>query len=245
MVKAVNTKERESEILNLLVEAYIKETKPISSQRLCEKYKLPYSSATVRNVLETLEKKGFLSHIHTSSGRVPTTKGFKYYVECLKQEEMEKNYPMQLQFYKRIADRGQVINNALDVLAENSGYASFLAISGQNHKLFFRGTRFILEQPEFENIERLKSVFYTLEVKLNQIEELLLNYFDEQMKILVGDEIGFEDIADCSLVVSGSGEKKILYSLALLGPIRMDYIRAASCINSVKNQLEEIIEESL
>lgn len=245
MVKTVNTRERESEILNLLVEAYIKETKPISSQRLCEKYKLPYSSATVRHILETLEKKGLLSHIHTSSGRVPTTKGFKHYVECLKQEEMKKNYPMQLRFYKRIADRGQIINKALDVLAENSGYASFLAISGENHKLFFRGTRFILEQPEFENIERLKNVFYTLEVRLEQIEELLLNYFDKQTKILVGDEIGFEEISDCSLVVSGSGERKILYSLALLGPIRMDYIRAVSCLNSIKNHLEEVIEDSL
>ena len=245
MAKVVDTRGRESEILNLVVEAYIKETKPISSTHLCEKYKLPYSSATIRNVMETLEKKGFLSHIHTSSGRVPTTKGFKQYVECLKKEKMVNNYPIELEFYNTISDSSQVINSALDTLALKSGYASFLAVSGEGHKLFFRGARFILEQPEFENIVRLKSVFYALEVRLNQIQELLLNYFDEQVKILVGDEIGFDEISDCSLVVSGSGEKKVSYSLALLGPMRMDYVRAVSCLQSIKFQLETIIEDTL
>lgn len=245
MAKVVDTRERELEILNLVVETYIKETKPISSTHLCEKYNLHYSSATIRNVMESLEKKGFLSHIHTSSGRVPTTKGFKQYVECLKKEEMVKNYPIELQPYNTISDSSQVINSALDTLAIKSGYASFLAISGEGHKLFFRGARFILEQPEFENIGRLKNVFYALEVKLNQIQELMLNYFDEQIKILVGDEIGFDEISDCSLVVSGSGEKKVSYSLALLGPMRMDYVRAVSCLQSIKYQLEAVIEDTL
>lgn len=245
MAKVVDTRERELEILNLVVEAYIKETKPISSTHLCQKYKLPYSSATIRNVMETLEKKGFLSHIHTSSGRVPTTKGFKQYVECLKKEEIVKNYPVELEPYNTIQDNSQIITNALDTLAIKSGYASFLAISGKDHKLFFRGARFILEQPEFEDMKRLKNVFYALEVKLNQIEELLLNYFDEQVKILVGDEIGFDEISDCSLVVSGSGKAKVSYSLALLGPMRMDYIRAVSCLQSIKCQLESIIEDTL
>jgi len=245
MAKVVDTRERELEILDLVVETYIKETKPISSTHLCEKYNLPYSSATIRNVMETLEKKGFLSHIHTSSGRVPTTKGFKQYVECLKKEEMVKNYPIELQLYNTISDSSQVINSALDTLAIKSGYASFLAISGEGHKLFFRGARFILEQPEFEDMRRLKSFFYALEVKLNQIQELMLNYFDEQVKILVGDEIGFDEISDCSLVVSGSGEKKVSYSLALLGPMRMDYVRAVSCLQSIKYQLEAVIEDTL
>jgi transcriptional regulator of heat shock response len=245
MSKVVDTRGRESEILNLVIETYIKESKPISSTHLCEKYNLPYSSATIRNVMETLEKKGFLSHIHTSSGRVPTTKGFKQYVECLKKEEMVKNYPIELELYSTISDSSQVINSALDVLALKSGYASFLAVSGEGHKLFFRGARFILEQPEFEDMRRLKSVFYALEVRLNQIQELMLNYFDEQVKILVGDEIGFDEISDCSLVVSGSGEKKVSYSLALLGPMRMDYVRAVSCLQSIKYQLETIIEDTL
>jgi len=139
MAKIVDIRGRETEILNLVVETYIKETKPISSIHLCEKYSLPYSSATIRNVMENLEKKGFLSHIHTSSGRVPTTKGFKRYVESLKQEEMVKNYPLEPQSYNAISNSGQVINNALDILAKKSGYASFLAVSGQGHKLFFRG----------------------------------------------------------------------------------------------------------
>jgi transcriptional regulator of heat shock response len=245
MLKVSDTKEREDKILDLIVEAYIKESKPVSSSHLCQKYHLPYSSATIRNVMETLEKKGLLSHIHTSSGRVPTKKGFKYYVEHLKREEVVDSRNLGLSIYDSASSGEQNIDRALDVLSENSGYASFLAVSGKDHKLFFRGTRFMLEQPEFEDIKKLKSVFYALEVKLSKLEELLLHYFNEQVKILIGDEIGFEEISDCSLVVSGSGEKNISYSLALLGPMRMDYIKAVSCLCSIKKQFEEIIEGNI
>ncbi|MFA5271777.1 MAG: hypothetical protein WC412_05505 [Candidatus Omnitrophota bacterium] len=242
MLKTIDTKERENEILNLIVETYIKESKPISSSHLCQKYNLPYSSATIRNIMEALEEKGFLSHIHTSSGRVPTKKGFRYYVEHLKKEEMAGNYELELSICDSHSRGEQDIDRALDLLSENSGYASFLAVSGKDHKLFFRGTRFMLEQPEFEDIRKLKSVFYALEVKLNQLEELMLHYFNEQVKILIGDEMGFEEISDCSLVLSGSGKKSVSYSLALLGPMRMDYVKAVSSLCSIKKQFEEILE---
>ncbi len=245
MTKLIDVKEREDVILDLIVEAYIKETNPVSSSHLCQKYNLPYSSATIRNVMETLEEKGLLSHIHTSSGRIPTKKGFKHYVEHLKREEMIDNRDLGLDLHDTSSGGEQIIDKALDVLSENSGYASFLAISGKGHKLFSRGTRFMLEQPEFEDIKKLKNVFYALEVKINKLEELLLHYFNEQVKILIGDEIGFEEISDCSLVVSGSGEKDIAYVLALLGPMRMDYMKAVSCLCSIKKQFEEIIEGNI
>ncbi|MDP2922820.1 MAG: hypothetical protein Q8O30_03755 [Candidatus Omnitrophota bacterium] len=244
MVKAVDTREREKEILNLVVETYIKESKPISSTHLCERCNLPYSSATVRNTMESLEKKGLLSHIHTSSGRVPTREGFKEYVGNLKEEEMVNQYPVSLDFYDSASHGIEwVANHALDILAQSSGYTSFMAISGRDEKLFFRGARFILEQPEFEDIHRVKNLFYTLEVKLYQLQELMFHCFNENVKILIGDEIGFDEIAECSLVVSGAHEKNLSFALALLGPMRMDYIKAASCLCSTKNQLREVITE--
>jgi heat-inducible transcriptional repressor len=133
----------------------------------------------------------------------------------------------------------------LDILAENSGYASFLAVSGKNDRLFFRGARFILEQPEFEDIQRLKNLFYALEVKICQLQDLLFHCFNENVKILIGDEIGFEEISDCSLVVSGSQQKNLSFALALLGPMRMDYTKAASYLCSIKRQLREAIEQCL
>ena len=169
MVKHIDSREREDEILGLIIESYIQESKPISSAYLCKECHLNYSSATVRNVMLSLEKKGLLSHIHTSSGRVPTKEGFKYYVEHFSEEDIVDNYPLSLDFDSLPSSNvDEIVNYTLDALVQTSGYTSLVAISGRDEKLFFRGMRFILEQPEFENISRLKHVFYALEVKQGQ-----------------------------------------------------------------------------
>jgi transcriptional regulator of heat shock response len=246
MVRFVDNREREKEILDLVIQSYIEESKPISSSYLCDRYNLPYSSATVRNIMETLEKKGLLSHIHTSSGRVPTKKGFKYYVDHLKLEDfIEEERAITIKLSYSIADIEEMINYTLDTLAQISGYTSILAISGKDGKVLFKGTRFILEQPEFENIERIKNLLYTLEVKINELQNLLFNYLDEKVRILIGDEMGLKGISDCALLISGSKEKRLTFSLGLLGPIRMDYVKAASYLYSIKKQLKNIIKEFL
>jgi transcriptional regulator of heat shock response len=245
MSKGLDSKEREEEILALVVESYIRKSTPVSSTYLCDTYHLPYSSATVRNVMEALEKNGFLSHIHTSSGRVPTQEGFKYYVGHLQEEDfLKEEYPISLDF-SSLGDVDEVINYSLDILAEISGYTSLVAVAGKDVKIILKGARFILQQPEFEDINRLRNLFYALEVKINQLQNLLFNYVDEKIKILIGDDIGFEDISECSLIISGSREKKLSFSLGLLGPMRMDYVKGVSCLYAIKNQLSKVIGELL
>ncbi|MCF7907481.1 MAG: hypothetical protein K9L86_01180 [Candidatus Omnitrophica bacterium] len=244
MVRNIDSQERENEILGLIIESYIEQSKPISSAYLCDNHKLNCSPATIRNVMLSLERKGLISHIHTSSGRVPTKQGFKHYVESLKQEELQKQQPSNLDFHSLPESNiEEAINYSLDSLASLSGYASLIAVSGQDERFSYRGMRFILEQPEFEDISKLRHIIYALEVRMIDFQHLLFDYIDENIKILIGDEIGFEEISDCSLIVSGIHEKGVALSLALLGPMRMNYSKAASCLNSVRNQLREVVEE--
>lgn len=244
MVRHVDFNERSEEILDLVVESYIEETKPIGSSYLCRKHKLPYSSATVRNVLENLEREGFLSHPHTSSGRVPTKRGFKRYVERLKEKEVIDSHPMDLSAYHPPHDRVEsVVNYTLDALARMSGYTSMLVLSSPNEeKIFFRGTRYMLEQPEFENIARVRNLLYALEVQIDQLQHLLARSYGEHVRILIGDEIGFEQIRDCSLVLSGAHERDTNFTLGVLGPMRMDYERAISAIYSMRNEMVKAFE---
>ena len=241
MVRAVNTKEREKQILSLIVDSYIEESRPISSGYLCQKYKLSCSSATIRNIMLALERQGLLSHIYTSSGRVPTKQGFKLYIQDFEYDNFQ-DYSVAFSFYLAPEPTlSDIVNNTLDALSL-SGYTSLLAVSGQDKGLFFKGLRFMLEQPEFEDVDKLKEILYILEVKMNDIEKLLFNYGDDKIKILIGDDIGFSEIVDCSLVVSGIKEKDHSFALALLGPMRMNYTKAASCLYSVKNRLEELFD---
>ena len=246
MVRFVDSREREEEILGLIIESYIRESRPISSGYLCKECRLNYSSATVRNIMVSLEKKGLLSHIYTSSGRVPTQEGFKHYVEHFSEEDVAQNYPVTLDFTSLPSlGMDEVVNYTLDALAQSSGYTSLVAISGKDEKLFFRGRgmRFILDQPEFEDIRRLKHIFYALEVRMEELQQLLFNCIDDKVRILIGDDIGFDEISNCSLIASGLRENQFEFALGLLGPMRMNYTKAVSCLNSVKGQLKEVIEE--
>ncbi len=245
-MKHVDSKKREKEILDLLVASYIKESHPISSSYLCDNYHLPYSSATVRNVLESLERQGLLYHIHTSSGRVPTKLGFKRYVEHLmNKEELLKEESNDLIEFDDSTSTEDIFNNALDVLSSISGYISLIGMWGFKEGFFFRGARFILNQPEFEDINKLKNLFYALEVKIEEIQDLLFRYVDEELGILIGDDSGFEEISDCSLLVSGFKKEKLALALALLGPMRMDYIKAIHSLYAIKHSLEAAIERML
>lgn len=243
MTRSSEIRERESEILGLIIDSYIEESKPISSAYLCRRHQLKCSAATIRNIMVSLEKQGVLSHIYTSSGRVPTQEGFRRYVERFDDNENSEEYSVSLGLYN-ISQPSieEVVNHTLDTLVRISGYTSLMAVSGRDEKVSFRGMRFMLEQPEFEDVSRLKNIFYTLEVKIEALQELLFNCIDDRVKILIGDDIGFEEISNCSLIVSGLREKDLSFAFALLGPIRMDYTKATSCLRSVKNRFKETVE---
>jgi len=132
-MRYVDTQEREDLILDLLVDSYIKKSRPISSSYLCQTFHLPYSSATVRNVMESLEKKGFISHVHTSSGRVPTKQGFRYYVEHLNKEDiLRQDVGVQTIDIDMISDFQELFERMLDTLANISGYTSLIGIWGMD-----------------------------------------------------------------------------------------------------------------
>ena len=83
---------RQSELLKLIIEEYIKTAKPVSSKSLCDT--LNCSSATVRSEMSNLEELGLLEKTHTSSGRVPSEKGYRYYVDYLMQHDEIKKEAM-------------------------------------------------------------------------------------------------------------------------------------------------------
>ena len=75
--------ERARHLLKVLVESYIREGQPVGSRTLSRDSGLQLSSATVRNVMADLEEYGFVSSPHTSAGRVPTDKGYRFFVDTL------------------------------------------------------------------------------------------------------------------------------------------------------------------
>ena len=76
-------------ILKAVVDEFVETAEPVSSKALVTKYHLPYSSATIRNDMATLESMGYLEQPHTSAGRIPSNKGYQFYCEHLLEKDVD------------------------------------------------------------------------------------------------------------------------------------------------------------
>ena len=94
--------ERSREILRAIIQSYISTAEPVGSRTVTKRYNLGISPATVRNIMSDLEELGFLVQPHTSAGRVPTDKAYRFYIDTMlevkslprQQEEEILNYPL-------------------------------------------------------------------------------------------------------------------------------------------------------
>src|SRR3990172_2336564 len=75
--------EREKNILRFIIQQFILTASPVGSRNITKKYDIGVSPATVRNIMSDLEDSGFINHPHTSAGRIPTDKGYRFYVDTL------------------------------------------------------------------------------------------------------------------------------------------------------------------
>lgn len=123
--------DRKNKLLKEIVESYINEVKPVGSQALCKKFKL--SSATIRNEMAALEKMGYVEKNHVSSGRIPSEKGYKYYVENLmKPKELNGEEILKLQtiVQNHQLQVSDTINQCMQIIAELTNYTS--VVLGRN-----------------------------------------------------------------------------------------------------------------
>lgn len=109
MAEYQNLSERESQILQYTVQNFIEQATPVGSDKLVDMYNLSISPATVRNVLHKLEKKGCLSQPHTSAGRIPTERGYRYYVNSLMSPE-----PLSLYEHQAMDQLKKILNKDFD-----------------------------------------------------------------------------------------------------------------------------------
>ena len=125
--------ERQSKILKLIVEEYIKTAKPISSKSLCNE--LNCSSATIRSEMNTLENLGYLEKTHTSSGRVPSEKGYRYYVDnIMRPKELTGEDVLTLQriFENKSLQLSDAIVKSMEIISDITNYTSIVLGKSSN-----------------------------------------------------------------------------------------------------------------
>ncbi|NCO82834.1 MAG: heat-inducible transcription repressor HrcA [Nitrospirae bacterium CG_4_10_14_3_um_filter_44_29] len=123
--------ERDREVLCAIVQSYINNPDPVGSRFITKKYAFCLSPATIRNIMSDLEDMGFLRQPHTSAGRVPTDKGYRFYVDCLSSHAHQYENKV---FLNEITRELKSIKNDVDILLSEtikrlSNFSHYLGVA--------------------------------------------------------------------------------------------------------------------
>ena len=116
-------------ILQLTVKDFVESAQPVGSRQLSKKPEAPFSSATIRNDMADLEDMGYLEKTHTSSGRVPSEKGYRFFVDHLLQPQalgLEDSLQLRTMFQERVGESEELIRKSATILSDLTNYTSIL-----------------------------------------------------------------------------------------------------------------------
>lgn len=170
--------DRQLRILNWIVEEYVRTAEPVGSKVLSNHPDFNYSSATIRNDMAILEEQGYLLKTHTSSGRIPSVKGYKLYVsKVLDNKESNNEFPMIDEIFKRNeTSKDDAIKESMSLVSQLTNYAS-VALGSSSYNA------------------RIKNLQI---VKLSEFSAVMVMVTDqgyvESKKIIIPDAINFKDI---------------------------------------------------
>ena len=138
--------DRKKQILQAIIEEYIQTAEPVSSNAIVQKYNLDYSSATVRNEMADLEKEGFLDKPHTSAGRIPSAKGYRFYVDELLKEDnisLEEVIYIQSKLQTKVNQMEDLTKITTNTLSEITHYPT-VSIGPNKHNQIIEDIKFVL-----------------------------------------------------------------------------------------------------
>jgi heat-inducible transcriptional repressor len=238
--------QRQIDILKVIIKEYSETGEAVGSEILEKKYKLGVSPATVRNEMVELAKKDYLKKTHFSSGRIPSAKGFRFYIKHLmKQKEMsttdEVSYKNSVWDERKEAHR--LFTQAVKVLSQKTGLLSLVATNLGD--VYYSGMANLLNQSEFLDINLSRTLFGRLD-EISFWEKILNDMFslEDEIYYMLGEEDFHDPVFDCCASVFGEFESsKIKGIIGVIGPKRMSYDAVIPQIKYFSGLLEEIVKE--
>lgn len=126
-MEAFELDERKTKILNAIIKNYMETGEPVGSRTISKYTDLNLSSATIRNEMADLEELGYIVQPHTSAGRIPSDKGYRFYVDHLMEEKNEEISDMKNFVIEHTEKMEQVLQQVAKILANNTNYATMVS----------------------------------------------------------------------------------------------------------------------
>lgn len=177
--------ERESQILHAIVHSYILTAEPVGSRSVVKRFGLDLSPATVRNVMADLEEMGFLQQLHTSSGRVPTPSGYRYYVNRLMRVQeltLAERDRIEQELTERLQDADAVLRQTSHLLALTTHQAGMAEVPGDGNAQVHRIELMTVSDQRLavlivDNFGRVRSMMVQVETTFPRDELVRMNNF--------------------------------------------------------------------
>ncbi|MCA9346155.1 transcriptional regulator [Candidatus Saccharibacteria bacterium] len=227
--------ERQVNILSAIVEQYAEVASPVGSHLLAKLFNV--SSATIRAEMAQLEKLGFIEQPHTSAGRVPTDKGYRFYVNRMSENgQLEAPQRGERALTARIGEGSvpeRAIRNTVDTLVELTHNLGLATIGKQ---LYMSGLSNLFGQPEFMHPGQVQEVARLLDNLEPWLREAAPN---EPLSVYIGSENPIGRSSGCSLIiskfVSPYSDKSYI---GVLGPTRQSYKDVMGLVENAGRMLE-------
>jgi heat-inducible transcriptional repressor len=234
--------DRQVKLLGTIIEQYAEVAAPVGSVTLAKLFSV--SSATIRSEMARLEELGYIKQPHTSAGRIPTDKGYRYYVNLLT-ENREDESPLQLDRSARAIDArvagftdrtDRAIRSAVDSLVDLTHNLGLATIGDQ---LYISGMSNLFAQPEFTSTEHVQQIARLLDNLEPWLREASPN---EPLSVYIGAENPIGKSSGATLIIS---RFRSPYSdrsyIGVLGPTRQDYARVMRLVRHTGAMLEEVL----
>lgn len=231
--------ERQIAILSAIIEQYAEVAAPVGSVMLAKLFGV--SSATIRSEMAKLEDMDMITHPHTSAGRIPTDKGYRYYVnsliqtkESLVEDRTTRAIESRVSGHATHADRA--IRSAVDSLVD---LTQNLGLATIGDELYLAGIGNLFSHPEFFGGANARSVARLLDNLEPWLREAAPN---EPLNVYIGSENPIGKTSGATLIIS---RFRSPYSdnsyIGVLGPTRQSYARVMRLVRQTGTMLEEVL----
>jgi|SRR3989344_5283310 len=228
-------KDRQKSILEAAVEEYIRTARPVASRELMAHFRPHVSPATIRNEMLVLDELGYLEQPHTSAGRTPTDKGYRFFVDNIPDNvELTSAEERLLQKTFQFArEEEEFIREFAKTISSISG--TFAAVGISDEDTFYEtGFSKIMDEPEFDDVKEARKFGHLADFLGEEIKEIFGDFREEEMT-LIGSENPLLKARMCSMTISSWEHPEGFHGfLALVGPKRTNYRKHKAVIKNVK-----------
>ena len=233
---------RQNLILKAIIEEYAEVASPVGSNLLAKLFRV--SSATIRSEMVELERLGYIMQPHTSAGRIPTDKGYRFYVNDVNENQLNKaavGNRAERALATRVQEGGipeRIIRNAVDTLVELTHNLGLATIGNQ---LYIAGLSNLFNHPEFVSNYQVRQVAELLDNLEPWLRETAPNM---PLSVYIGRENSIGRSAGASLIISRFRSSFSDQSyIGVLGPTRQQYKEVMLLVRRAGLELEEVLYE--